>query len=352
MEEVKTQIVAKQNYTQNRRKIFSVYSVFLFGVSLALPAIAEAASLHFSPSSGSYAHGQNFSVSVLVNADQSANAVRGVILFPTEYISVISVDYTDTVVDLWVQKPSFSNSSVDGNVIFEGVILNPGFTGSGGKIFNIILKVKKQGSASVRMTDFAVLANDGLGTNIAVASDDANFAFTKPLPQGESKSVEDKINTIGEKVKKIEEQNKLLHLVQESDFYQRIDNLWKILPLWIKFVAIILIGAAIVFSLFVFSLIIVLVIWAWNYLRYRREYVRFQFEHFIKTIKLFSRKIMLFLGMVEKELESDIVYDYDQLKENYREAKRHLSIKKLLKDHFSMSTRIIKRFFIINSKKR
>lgn len=279
----------------------------------------------------------------MLNADQPANAVHGTVSFPLEYISVISVNYNNSIVDLWVRKPSFSNFGVfTGNVTFEGVMLNPGFTGSDGKIVNIIFRVKKQGSASVKMADLAILANDGLGTNIASNGGEASFVFTSPLPPGPSKSTtEEKLNTIEEKVKKIEEQTKLEPFIQEVNFYHRVINLWEIVPFWAKFIAIILGGTIVILALFALGLIIAVIIWIWNHVRQRHPY---------NALKNFSRKLLSLIVGAEHEIESDITYGRLKFEENYHDATEQIPIRVMLKNYFSRVWSVIKRFFTNNTK--
>ena len=329
----------------NTKKFLLVFISFLLVFFSGLRA--EAAFLHFSPSSGHYAQNQNFNVSILINADQSTNAVRGVVLFPLEYLSVISVNYPDSVVDLWVRKPSFSNSGINGNVTFEGVILNPGFIGSEGKVVEIVFRVKKQGSASVKMTDFALLANDGLGTNIATVGGDANFTITAPLAKGQEPT-EKTLDTIAERIKRIEEQTRLSVFAQEVNFYQRAGNLWKILPLWLKFIAIIFIAITAIILLLLAGLLVILIIWLYSYLNYKHWHLKLHLKRFIEYIKIWVKKSKLFLGMAETELEEDLSYSYGQLKETYNKAFGHLSLKILLKNYFGLPRRIIRRFLTKN----
>lgn len=138
-------------------------------VALAIFSVgeaAQAASLYFSPSSGTYGTDRNFSVSVMVSTDQAMNAASGLINFPTDKLEVISVSKNGSIFNLWVQEPSFSNSGAVGNVSSEGIVLNPGFIGSAGRILNITFQAKSEGAASVKFVNGSVLANDGQGTNI------------------------------------------------------------------------------------------------------------------------------------------------------------------------------------------
>lgn len=139
-----------------------------------LPVAVNAATLQFSPSSGSHAVGKDFSVSVFVSsADQAMNAASGAISFPSDKLEVTSLSKTSSIFSLWVQEPSFSNN--DGVVNFEGIVLNPGFTGANGKILTINFKVKAEGIVALNFSSGSALANDGKGTNILKSLGSAEF---------------------------------------------------------------------------------------------------------------------------------------------------------------------------------
>ncbi len=142
----------------------------------------RAASLYLSPAAGSYNIGQTFSVSVYVSsADQAMNAASGVISFPQDKLEITSLSKSGSIFTLWVKEPSFSNSL--GTINFEGIVLNPGFTGSAGKIITASFKIKAVGSASITFSSGSALANDGQGTNILTSLGSASFS----LGQAESK---------------------------------------------------------------------------------------------------------------------------------------------------------------------
>jgi hypothetical protein len=101
-----------------------------------------------------------------------------------------------SIFSLWVQDPSFSNSA--GTVNFEGVVLNPGYAGSMGKLLSITFRTKAVGAANLSLSSGQVLANDGAGTNILKGSGKASFiiggqASTAPttpaLPQPQITSI-------------------------------------------------------------------------------------------------------------------------------------------------------------------
>jgi len=148
--------------------LFSKFSViFLLSTFYFLLSAfaAQAASLYFSPASGSYEVGKTFSVNVYISsADQAMNAASGVIAFPRDKLEVTALSKSGSIFSLWVQEPSFSNSS--GAINFEGIVLNPGFSGSGGKIMTVTFKAKAAGQATINFSSGSILANDGAGTNI------------------------------------------------------------------------------------------------------------------------------------------------------------------------------------------
>jgi hypothetical protein len=147
---------------------------FLFCL-LLLPQQSKAASvfLYSSPSSGSYKIGSTFSASVFVSSDQAMNAASGIISFSQDKLEVVSLSKNGSIFSLWVQEPSFSNDA--GTINFEGIVLNPGFTGSAGKIITVALKAKAVGNASLTFSSGSILANDGKGTNILTGFGRAQF---------------------------------------------------------------------------------------------------------------------------------------------------------------------------------
>ena len=81
--------------TSNRVKSIASL-VFAAVIFAALPAVASAATLYFSPSSGSHAVGTTFPVNIYVSsADQAMNAASGVISFPSDKLEVIGTRYTE-----------------------------------------------------------------------------------------------------------------------------------------------------------------------------------------------------------------------------------------------------------------
>lgn len=141
---------------------------------LFLPFFVHGATLSILPASGSYSPGDVFQAAVYVGSpNESINAVQGAISFPATNLEVISLSKVGSIVGLWVQEPTFSNTG--GAVNFEGVVLNPGFMGAQGKIVTITFRAKAAGMVPVSFSSGSVLANDGQGTNVLKGFSGATF---------------------------------------------------------------------------------------------------------------------------------------------------------------------------------
>lgn len=142
----------------------SITLSFVF-VLLLIPAYVFAATLSLSPNTISTTVGSSFSVNILTNTSgKYINNSDAVIQFPTDLLQVVSINKNASIFSLWVEEPTFSNSS--GIISYNGGVVNPGYKGASGTIATIVFKAKKEGVASILYTSASVRENDGLGTNI------------------------------------------------------------------------------------------------------------------------------------------------------------------------------------------
>lgn len=171
----------------------------------ALAGSASAATLSVGSVSGTV--GQTVSVPVTVSAGsgESLNAVSVNISFPTDKLSLTSISKTSSIISLWAQEPVYSN--VNGTAALEGIIPNPGYSGSSGRVALLTFTIKAAGSATVSFSSASVLANDGQGTNILRSSNPGTItgsagaapapapapaapSSTEPAEESEDESVE------------------------------------------------------------------------------------------------------------------------------------------------------------------
>jgi hypothetical protein len=145
-----------------------------------IPSIASAAILSISTDKTSFSVGDQFSVQVSVDSEEvGINGVQATVSFPKDILEVQKTDKTDSVFNLWLQDPIFSNDN--GNISFTGVG-TAGFSGPSLKVIKIFFKVKGAGKVDLVFTDSAVTANDGSGTNVLSSS--KGLSFTSVVGQG------------------------------------------------------------------------------------------------------------------------------------------------------------------------
>lgn len=144
----------------------------IFGANLAYSAGASL----FLTSANTAEEGKTVIVDVRVNSGaQSINAVSGIVYFPQNLLSINSISKSNSLISLWISEPKLGL----GQISFEGVALNPGYTGGNGLVFRIIFNAKNTGTASVGFREGSVLANDGLGTNVLTTLGSTSFQIVK-----------------------------------------------------------------------------------------------------------------------------------------------------------------------------
>jgi hypothetical protein len=106
--------------------------------------------------------GDSFSVVIYATSPaQAMNALSGT-LQVSGGVSLSGASKTSSIIDFWTTEPRI----IANQVKFEGIVLNPGYQGPGGRLFSINLTARKEGTATLSFSDGAILANDGLGSNI------------------------------------------------------------------------------------------------------------------------------------------------------------------------------------------
>lgn len=141
------------------------FSYMLSSIYVALLALFGAydADMRLDPAQGWPELNETFSVKVLVDADTPVNVFKGDIEFDADYLEINSIDYSDSVADLWTTEPWYSNG--EGTLNFAGGTTKiGGFTGTDTVIL-INFTTKKVGSAKVKFSDIRILKHDGLGSD-------------------------------------------------------------------------------------------------------------------------------------------------------------------------------------------
>jgi len=168
------------------RNIFLVSTVLFF--CLVSFQTVQAATLVASPNTGVYTAGTNFTVNVLVNTEgKSVNAAEGVLTYNPKELSVVSVNRNNSIFNLWVTEPTFSNTA--GTLNFSGG-LPSGYAGSAGSVFTVTFRPILAGTARISFTGGSVLANDGQGTNVLSKMSGGTYTVKAPSDQPKAEVIE------------------------------------------------------------------------------------------------------------------------------------------------------------------
>lgn len=163
-------------------KRFLLIALVLFTTSAHA---AVAATLSVLPPTRSATTGDLITIRVSTNTQGVAiNQGEGTLTFPTNLLEVVSVSKTPSIFTLWVDEPTYSNGA--GTVSWNGGVPTPGYSGADGTIVTITMRAKQTGSATLALTNAAIRANDGKGTDVLSATSPASLAInagTPPAPQ-------------------------------------------------------------------------------------------------------------------------------------------------------------------------
>jgi hypothetical protein len=137
---------------------------FLIPFLILAPAVASAATLSLSAEPPTVGVGNEVSVTVRVDAGVAVNTFAGALTYPPDVLSLVSVNDGSSIASVWLTHPF---ESTKGTISFIGITPG-GFSGRGGKLFSIVFRTQKAGSARLSITHAQVLLNDGKGTSDTV----------------------------------------------------------------------------------------------------------------------------------------------------------------------------------------
>lgn len=144
----------------------------LFSFNFFSPSNADT-SISIEPRGDMFNLEHDITVDVFVVSKVPFNAIDAEITFPSDDLSVVSITDRNSIIDLWVREPSYSNA--DGTVTFTGgTTLSGGVVGKS-LIATITFHPKKAGTVPLTMAHSVVLAGNGRGTDLKEETVDANF---------------------------------------------------------------------------------------------------------------------------------------------------------------------------------
>lgn len=160
-----------------------IRTLSLFALLFFIAVPAHAASLYISPSTSTYKVGDTITAVVYVESTaQAMNAVSGTVAVSGDVFDLVNATSAGSIVNFWVTEPKKQGNTA----FFEGVVLNPGYTGSAGRMATLTLRAKKAGSGSLSFSSATILANDGQGTNLLSGTRGVTYTIQEgPVPPKE-----------------------------------------------------------------------------------------------------------------------------------------------------------------------
>lgn len=141
---------------------------------------ASAATLSMTPQTGTAAVGTTINVLLSAASDVTAvHVLSGTLSFPTNLLEVVSISKSQSMISSWVTDPTFLNTA--GTIQFNGMVPNPGFIGTDGRVLMVTFKVKAVGTADLSYSAGSIIANDGDGTEILTSKTGATYTLTKAV---------------------------------------------------------------------------------------------------------------------------------------------------------------------------
>jgi len=161
--------------------MYALIKTILFAGAIAIlsPLCVYASEIRLDSSKADVKIGEQFTIHVIVNSQDSLNAIEGSLVFSKDLLAVKEIRDGNSVVNFWIEKP---HNTTHGNVYFSGITPG-GWSGIHNLIFSVVFEAKKDGQASIMLSDIHALRNDGMGTREPLSVRNLSLLIT----QGDSK---------------------------------------------------------------------------------------------------------------------------------------------------------------------
>lgn len=146
---------------------------FIFIIFFTGFGSAEAAVINLSSDDVNFDINQEFTVDIKIDSEENAiNASQATIEFPSNILELVGTDKRESSFNFWVEEPLISNE--DGTLKFIGGTAK-GISGESLQILKLKFKAVGVGSANIFISNAAVTASDGRGTNVLSTTEGLNI---------------------------------------------------------------------------------------------------------------------------------------------------------------------------------
>lgn len=169
-------------------QLFRIYLVLFVLVGYCFPSLSQAATITARQNGTDIAAQDNALIEIRLNTEgQTLNAVEGLVSLHLDsgplYIRDINLGGSE--LSLWPNKPSVAvQASGDASINFVGGAPG-GFNGQDVLLFTIVVTATQPGTLFVNPVSIVAFAHDGLGTPVAVRSEEAQLMVREARPTAE-----------------------------------------------------------------------------------------------------------------------------------------------------------------------
>lgn len=172
---------------RENNRIFSVYFAFLFGVSLVLPLMGQAAELYLESSKNEYYTQETFIIDVRIDVEhnESINAIEAYFKFPNDILEAKDFSTGNSILT-FIEEPKIDQGK--GLISFVGIIPGgyggriPGDPGKSNLLGRIIFQAISSGSAKITFEDNSqTLLSDGKGTSAKLTTKGVIIEVQSPV---------------------------------------------------------------------------------------------------------------------------------------------------------------------------
>ena len=146
----------------------------LLGLVLIFPLSLSAAEIRIVSPQEEIKTNEEFVVHVLLDSDESVNAVEGRIVYPTDKLEVKEIRDGNSVINFWIEKPQ-TDRTTRGTIVFSGITPG-GFSGSNNTLFSLVFEATQTGNAEIEIQGSQVLLNDGEGSKAPLTIQNATLS--------------------------------------------------------------------------------------------------------------------------------------------------------------------------------
>lgn len=165
-------------------KYFFTFSVVLLFLASAHSVFA--AVIYILPEQKNFSIGEEFIIDIKIDSEgESINAAQAAINWPTSILEFVEAEKTGSVFNFWVEEPNLSGDL--NSLSFIGGAAK-GISGAALQIFKIKFKTRGAGAAEISISDAAITASDGKGTNILSKIKGASYGVWEEVIQQEPMS--------------------------------------------------------------------------------------------------------------------------------------------------------------------